>query len=239
VGAQPRVGGTGRPCSCGVGVQGSGARPHVGAQPRGDAALKLTLLRVWGGFIRDPFHLNPAPWGCVCSCRERGGYRGGRPPRGYRGLRGRRCGRLRRGRRELTLVRCLPCPRPSRGLCPPGTGCLGLRGAHAVLGSILVLGSISSGTVRSRSRRVSCSAGNKPSSKSSPSCSGTSQPGVKEELQHPDPPQPLSFKDGAQSKEQTAQVVGFYTLPPTPLPLPIPAPSRDPSLHGLSPTLCP
>ncbi|XP_075299155.1 uncharacterized protein LOC142364150 isoform X3 [Opisthocomus hoazin] len=112
----------------------------------------------WPEFPEEEQH---PPWPPVSLPRERGGYRGGRPPRGYCGLRGRRCGRLRRGRRELTLVRCLPCPRPSRG--------------------------------------------NKPSSKSSPSCSGTSQPGVKEELQHPDPPQPLSFKDGAQSKEQTAQ----------------------------------
>ncbi|XP_054036968.1 basic proline-rich protein-like isoform X1 [Rissa tridactyla] len=59
-------------------------------------------------------------------------------------------------------------------------------------------------------QRLPCprpSRGNQPSSRSSPSLSGTSCPGVKEEPQPPDPPRPLiSCKDGAQSSEQMAQV---------------------------------
>ncbi|KAM6191883.1 uncharacterized protein WM294_012231 [Sarcoramphus papa] len=58
-------------------------------------------------------------------------------------------------------------------------------------------------------QRLPCpwpSRGNQPSSRSSPSLSGTSRPGVKEVPQHPDPPQPLTTcKDGAQRKEQMAQ----------------------------------
>ncbi|XP_075377806.1 uncharacterized protein LOC142419073 [Mycteria americana] len=85
-------------------------------------------------------------------------------------------------------------------------------------------------------QRLPCpwpSRGNQPSSRSSSSLSGTSRRGVKEEPQHPDPPQPLiSCKDGAQSGEQTAQgppvVSGKVPEPPRPAGTPQKSPAADP-----------
>ncbi|XP_050767352.1 basic salivary proline-rich protein 2-like [Gymnogyps californianus] len=85
-------------------------------------------------------------------------------------------------------------------------------------------------------QRLPCpwpSRGNQPSSRSSPSLSGTSRLGVKEMPQHPDPPQPLSScKDGAQRKEQTAQVgppavSGKVPEPPSPASTPQKSPAAD------------
>lgn len=72
---------------------------------------------VWGGCTGDPFQPKSPPWGCLCSCREPGGFQDGYPSWGYRGLGVKRSKRLRRGHRELTLVQRLPCSWPSRGLC--------------------------------------------------------------------------------------------------------------------------
>ncbi|KAM6232515.1 uncharacterized protein M6G45_014448 [Spheniscus humboldti] len=77
------------------------------------------------------------------------------------------------------------------------------------------------------------SRGNQPSSRSSPSHSGTSRQGVKEEPQHPDPPQPSSsFKGGAQSREQMAQgppaVSGKVPESPRPAGTPQKNPAADP-----------
>ncbi|KAM6044247.1 uncharacterized protein VSU04_013768 [Chlamydotis macqueenii] len=114
----------------------------------------------WPEFPNEEQH---PPWPPTSLPWEREGFWDGCPSWPYRGLGAKRCRRLRRSYRELTLVRRLPSPRPSRG--------------------------------------------HPPSSRSSPSTSGTSRPAVKEEPQCPDPPQPLpSSKDGAQSREQMAQV---------------------------------
>ncbi|KAM6041145.1 uncharacterized protein LJ206_019942 [Theristicus caerulescens] len=85
-------------------------------------------------------------------------------------------------------------------------------------------------------QRVPCpwpSRGNQPSSRSSPSLSGTSRQGIKKERQHPDPPQPLTpFKGGAQSKEQTAQgppaVTRKVPEPPRSASTPQKSPATDP-----------
>ncbi|XP_051494695.1 PGC-1 and ERR-induced regulator in muscle protein 1-like isoform X7 [Apus apus] len=65
----------------------------------------------------------------------------------------------------------------------------------------------------------------------SPPRSRRSQPVIKEEPQNPDPSQPLLLKDGAQRREETAQVVGF-------LPHLVPATTSETSLHRLSPARC-
>ncbi|KAM6370166.1 uncharacterized protein J5M81_013844 [Pluvialis apricaria] len=85
-------------------------------------------------------------------------------------------------------------------------------------------------------QRLPCprpSKGNQPSSRSSPSLSGTSCPAVKEKPQHPDPPQPLiSCKDGAESREQTAPgppaVSGKVPEPPGRASTPQNSPATDP-----------
>ncbi|XP_040975810.1 uncharacterized protein LOC115335210 isoform X2 [Aquila chrysaetos chrysaetos] len=110
-----RVGG---PCSRGVVSRGAGTTLCSSAQPRGDAVLKVALLRGGGGVAPEtPSSLNPLPWGCLCSRRERGGFQDGCPSWGYHGLGGKRGRRLRRGHRELTLVQRFPCSWLSRGLC--------------------------------------------------------------------------------------------------------------------------
>lgn len=81
-----------------------------------------------------------------------------------------------------------------------------------------VAASISSGTARSCSSCVSRSAGKQPRSK--PGLPERSQEGVTEKPQRPGPPQTLTpSEDGAQSKEQTAQVVEFYPSPSQPPPM--------------------
>ncbi|XP_075030551.1 uncharacterized protein LOC142093356 isoform X2 [Calonectris borealis] len=80
---------------------------------------------------------------------------------------------------------------------------------------------------RSSSRCVSHSVGNQPSSRSSPSVSGTSRPGVKEVPQHPDPPQPLTSFEGARSKGLPA-VSGKVPEPPKPASTPQKSPAADP-----------
>ncbi|XP_052671112.1 uncharacterized protein LOC128154463 isoform X2 [Harpia harpyja] len=127
-----RVGG---PCSRGVVSRGAGTTLCSSAQPRGDAVLKLALLRVGGVAPETPSSLNPPPWGCLCSRRERGSFQDGCPSWGYHGLGGKRSRRLRRGHRELTLVQRLPCSWPSRGNRPfcksshslPGTSQPGVK----------------------------------------------------------------------------------------------------------------
>lgn len=107
----------GGPCSRGVVSRAAGTTLCSSAQPRGDAVLKLALLRVCGGVaLETPSSLNLPPWGCLCSRREGGGFPDGCPPWGYRGLGVKRSRRLRRGHRELTLVQRLPCSWSSRGL---------------------------------------------------------------------------------------------------------------------------
>ncbi|XP_040975817.1 putative cuticle collagen 99 isoform X7 [Aquila chrysaetos chrysaetos] len=128
-----RVGG---PCSRGVVSRGAGTTLCSSAQPRGDAVLKVALLRGGGGVAPEtPSSLNPLPWGCLCSRRERGGFQDGCPSWGYHGLGGKRGRRLRRGHRELTLVQRFPCSWLSRGNRPfcksshslPGTSQPGVK----------------------------------------------------------------------------------------------------------------
>ncbi|KAM6333187.1 uncharacterized protein FN964_014198 isoform 3-T8 [Alca torda] len=140
----------------------------------------------WSEFPEEEEEHPPCPPASLPGAQ--GGFQDGFPSRHYHGL-GRKRRRLRRGRRELTFVQRLPCPRPSRG--------------------------------------------NQPSSRSSPSLSGTSCPGVKEEPQPPDPPRPLiSCKDGAQSSEQMAQdppvESGKVPEPPGPADTPQKSPATDP-----------
>ncbi|XP_064327891.1 uncharacterized protein LOC135316864 isoform X4 [Phalacrocorax carbo] len=82
------------------------------------------------------------------------------------------------------------------------------------------------------------SAGNRASSRSTPSVSGTSQSEVKEKLQHCDPSQPLnSSKDGVQSRRQTAQgpLAEKERDPKSPGPDRTPQKSPDTDTHAAEP----